>query len=294
MNYLSGSSMGFNLIELNPYAPRPFVFSEVALCLRDAISKAGYKCQYCVNSSGPYEWSIVLGAKEESAIFQSLNQERVILFNFEQLQSNSVLVTRNYLDFLLRYPVLDYHSKNIEFLSQGAPALEAGKHFELPIVPSTSLLFSEESKPEKYVDILFFGSSNDRRKKIIQELKDRGLRVECVAGAYAQELTPAIKRAKVILHIHFYETALIAPLRFLQPLACQIPILSEQSVATSATDWKQSGIQFVAYEDLVDRSIAFLNDPIGQHQSIELNNEFINKLNFSHSFHEALKAMAII
>jgi hypothetical protein len=52
MNAPPTSALVVNVVELNPHAPRPVVFSEAALCLRDAIRAAGFRSEVCVNRSG--------------------------------------------------------------------------------------------------------------------------------------------------------------------------------------------------------------------------------------------------
>ncbi len=285
--------LGFNIIELNPYHPRPYVFSEVALCLRDSILQAGYACSVHHNQVGPYEWSIVLGANVDSSILWALDHQHTILFNFEQLESNSSLITEEYIELLRSYPVFDYHLNNIRFLSKKSVSGDHKGHFEMPIVPSISPFVNHESSSPKDIDVLFFGTPSPRREKVIQQLQKCGLVVKTIAGAYAHELTPTIRRAKLVLHIHFYDTALVTPLRFIQPIAQGLPIVSEKSVQTELSNWQKSGVYFAPYDELVDQCLKVLADPLHQQISQQKNVAFIQTLPFAKAFQSALEHLNI-
>ena len=62
MNAAPPIRLTVNVVELNPYAPRPYVFTEAALCLRDSIRSAGFASDQRVNEADPRALSIVLGA----------------------------------------------------------------------------------------------------------------------------------------------------------------------------------------------------------------------------------------
>ena len=92
--------------------------------------------------------------------------------------------------------------------------------------------------------MLFFGSLNPRRERLIEDLRAAGLSVELVVGSFAEELTPAIKRARLVLHAHFYASGLFPVTRVLQPVVQGVPIVCEKSVFAELSDWSQSGILF--------------------------------------------------
>jgi hypothetical protein len=48
-----GAPPHIGVVELNPHWPRPFVFSEIALCLRDQFLAAGYEAEHLVNEIDP-------------------------------------------------------------------------------------------------------------------------------------------------------------------------------------------------------------------------------------------------
>ena len=191
---MSAARPAIHVVEKNPYLPQPFVFTEVALCLRDAIRAAGYDSEHLINRIDPAAYSIVLGGSPQLAReLPGLDAKRCAIFNFEQLGSTSNIATPEYRRWLSQWLVLDYHSSNVEFLKhENGPNQLA---LELPLVPSKSLITRGDE--EKTTDVLFYGSMTERRAHVLRQLEAMGLKVEVVAGAYGVELAPAIRRAKL-------------------------------------------------------------------------------------------------
>lgn len=283
--------MKINVIEFNQYAPLPFVFSEAALCLRDSIRLAGYSCELLFNSvdvADTNDYSIVLGARSGEPRLSKLNPSRIILFNFEQLNSSSALVNEAYIAWLQQNIVFDYHSSNVEFLKTINPG---GSFHEIPMVPSFSLIPEFQSCPAQTSDVLFVGSKSKRRLEIIDTLNSVGIHAKSIQGAYGTALTSAILGTKIILNVHFYETKLFPALRVLQPVLLGIPIVSETSVFSANGNWSRSGIKFADYSDIVGACADLLNATSEQLQNVRQSLHFISTLEFTKLFRTAMGAV---
>jgi hypothetical protein len=277
------------VVELNPYAPRPFVLTEAAICIRDAIRGAGYAAEHVANQIVPGQPSLVLNPLPSAVpAGMVLDRRTSAVFNFEQLVGTTVLAGPDYRRWLRDRLVLDYHSSNVELLRrENGPQQLA---FEVPMVPSTSLAQPLAEPVEKSVDVLFFGTPSPRRDAVLEGLRAAGLSVEMVAGAYANELAPAVLRARLVLHVHFYESALFPVVRFLQPVARGIPIVCEASVFSGLTDWSDSGVLFAPYDDLVAACQALLNSPEEQRERGERVRAFARTIDFATPFHAVAEA----
>jgi hypothetical protein len=284
---MHAAQLPINVVEKNPYLPQPFVFTEVAICLRDAIRATGRPSEHLVNRIAPEAFSIVLGG---TPAFQQelahMDPARCAIFNFEQLGSSSALASLDYRRWLADWLVLDYHGGNVEFLKrENGPGQLA---FELPLVPSASLV---TSGPEtKSVDVLFYGTMSERRAQVLHELEAMGLTVETVAGAYAHELAPAVRRAKLVLHVHFYETRLFPVARVLQPVAMGVPIVCETSVFSELNDWSHSGIVFADYAHLAETCRDLLAAPERMTKRAAMNGEFARHMDFAAPFERVARA----
>jgi hypothetical protein len=288
---VSGPLQGLTIqvVELNPYAPRPFVLTEAAICIRDAIRAAGYAAEHVANQIEPGQPALVLNPLPSAVpAGMVLDRRGSAVFNFEQLVGTTVLAGPDYRRWLRDRLVLDYHSSNVELLRrENGPQQQA---FEVPMVPTASLALPLPEPDEKSVDVQFFGTPSPRREAVLEGLRAAGLSVEMVAGAYAQELAPAVLRARLVLHVHFYESALFPVVRFLQPVARGIPIVCEASVFSGLTDWSGSGVLFAPYEQLVAACVALLRSPQEQRERGERARAFARTIDFATPFHSAARA----
>ena len=76
-------------------------------------------------------------------------------------------------------------------------------------------------------DVLFYGSFNARRQKILDALRDRGLTVKAVFGVFGADLDQLIARSKVVINIHFYDNGRLEMIRLFDLLANGRTIVSE-------------------------------------------------------------------
>lgn len=265
------------IVELNPYTPRPFVFTEVAVCLRDSIQLAGFKTNYLINQIDPTSLSIILGGTPDAiSKLSNIDPERCAIVNLEQLGSSSQMANEEYIRWLSKWKVIEYHNKNVEYLKKinGDSQWVA----EIPIVPSPNLITTGNELPS--TDVLFYGTPSPRRETVLKEIESLGLKVERVIGAYGLELASAIRRSKIVLHVHFYETKLCPVTRMLQPAMMGVPIVCESSFFSPLNDWSQSGIILSDYNNLAKTCFDLINDPAKQKLSVDSVKTFCKNLDF--------------
>ena len=249
-----------NLVEVRPNKTEPYVFTDLAITFKDVLISIGVDARHVVDTLPSNGINVVIGwtADWVSANKGKLPKKRTILYNAEQLGSESDLVKNDYVDTLLNYIVADYSFLNKETL------VGYGKDPEeviiLPVVPTPSVRYKVAPATEGAYDIVFFGSSNERRNKMLDQLREDGMSAGHVSG-FSQKLAPYIKAAKIVLHVHYYSTNMFPAIRFLQPLAYGIPIVCERSVLPRDQGWDESGIVFVDYEDIPTECKKLLDDP---------------------------------
>jgi hypothetical protein len=279
-----------NVVELNPHAPRPFVFTEIALCLRDSIRAAGYPSSLYINFTDSAAVSLVLGALPPLlGPLEQLDPARTVIVNFEQLASGSSIASAEYKQWLANWVVADYHCENIGYLK--AANGERQRALELPIVPGPSLVHRPDPPIDKSVDVLFYGTPSERRSEIIRRLQAAGLTVETIAGAYAQELAPAIQRARIVLHVHFYETGLFPIARLLAPIANEVAVVCEDSVFSPRSDWSGSGIVFAAYDEIVPACLKLLESDESRRVCAQRARQFAGQMDFKTPLEQILQAL---
>ena len=146
-------------------------FDEVALALCAAFGALGHSASIVRDPAQLAGTTIVLGAnlllRRPRVRFPA--SARLILFKLEQITPNSPWIGEGYLALLKQYPVWDYSPRNIVELSQlGIAAVHCGIGYmpELTRIP----------RAEQDVDVLFIGSTNARRLKVLNEIAARAPR----------------------------------------------------------------------------------------------------------------------
>jgi hypothetical protein len=173
-----------------------------------------------------------------------------ILYNFEQIVVDSPIMTGDYLHLLRTHPVWDYSQSNIRALAAlGITAAYAP-------VTYTPCLTRIQPAPVHDVDVLFYGSLNERRRAVLSQCRDRGLKVQVLFGVYGTQRDAWIARSKIVLNVHFYSSRLFEIVRMSYLLANQVPVVCE----TGIDDQFLEGICFAEYQELADACQRLVSD----------------------------------
>ena len=142
--------------------------------------------------------------------------------------------------------VWDYDEYNVEILKLIRPDIKFH-----PLKPCKELNVGSKQKD---IDVLFYGSlAIERRKKILDELKEHNINVVIANGKWGDELNDFIARAKICLNIHFFEkTALQEQARLIKWVSSNSTIVSEISRKNYL------GVHEVPYNELVNECLKIL------------------------------------
>jgi hypothetical protein len=179
-----------------------------------------------------------------------------ILYNLEQIQDGSSWLQPAFLELLSRYAVWDYSQQNIDRLAEKGIA----KVVHLPIGYAPPLQRIETRKDED-IDVLFVGSINDRRQKILGALEKKGLRVHRAVGVYGAARDALVARAKVVLNLHYYEAKVFEVVRVSYLLANRRFVISEEGAPSEDEASLRQGLVFAPYEKLVETCCDWLAKP---------------------------------
>jgi len=198
---------------------------------------------------------IVLGPQLLPPSAPALLPESSILFNLEQVDRKSPWMNESYLALLRQRPVLDYSVRNQVALA----AIGAG-HARLLSVGYASGLARVRHAVEKDIDVLFYGSLNERRGAILDELRRLGVKVVSLFDVYGAERDEAIGRAKIVLNVHFYEAAIFESVRVSFLLANGACVLSEGDERDPDLEPFLGGLAVEPYQGLVRRCLSLLGN----------------------------------
>ena len=148
----------------------------------------------------------------------------------------------------------DYSAENARRLTAlGAPSVS---YVPLGFVPELLRIPAQGED----IDVLFYGSGNPRRHKILEALRARGLRVVALFGAYGEERDRAIARAKVVLNMHFYEAKIFEIVRVAYLLTNGKAVVAEAGPDTDIEADLRETVCGVPYDGLVDACVELVRD----------------------------------
>ena len=229
-------------------------FREVGETLQGAASALGHDAVLTTELSLPGRRHIVLG----SNLLAGMGVRPApgsILYNLEQVQAGSSWMRPQLLELFREFPVWDYSARNVDrWVELGVPrprCVPIGTIPEMTRIPSRAA----------EIDVLFYGSMNERRQKIIDALRARGVRVEAVFGAYGAPRDHLISVSRLILNLHYYEARVFEIVRVSYLLANRRAVVSERGADPQEEAEFEPGVAFAAYAELVDRCVDLLARP---------------------------------
>jgi hypothetical protein len=234
------------------------IFDDTIRVLRSALGDLGYPCSVQKNHLKAQAINIVVGSvvfAAKSGFLDYLKQQPYVLYQFEQLDYNygHINAYPEYLDIIRSADqIFEYSPSGMHYLSQTGMG---GKIAYLPPSFHRSLeSFRPDENPD--IDVLFFGSFSDRRNKILNELRSRGLKVVHAFGVYGRELVHHMKRAKIIINIHCVDgISTLETVRISLALANRCFVISE----IGDHNPYGAGVVYADYDNLVSTCIEYLN-----------------------------------
>lgn len=223
-------------------------FDDIAESLHDAFIELGHECGLTFVRPPDDENVIILGAN----LLTEYVPEHWIIYNLEQLTDGSPWMTSWYMNLLKKYPVWDYCQSNLECLEKGK-LLPVGYMPCLTRIPDLTAELYFNGQP---LDILFYGSQNERRMKIYDQLK-HVCNCHWAFGVYGDKRDDLIAHAKVVVNVHFYESKLFEIVRCSYLLANSKCIVSETGVGG---DEFRNCIAFADYDNIPSVCLALVKD----------------------------------
>ena len=166
--------------------------------------------------------------------------------NLEQLGLGGAAVGAEYLKLLGGSAVIDYDAANVGSYTVHVDDVPLISFAHAPYLVTDALPI--EQRP---IDLLFFGSVNERRAKIISEVEASGLSVTRLSHPlFGPERDELIRQSKAVFNCHFYETARFEQARAFQCLSLGTPVISERTSATQPPAQFEDSIFWVAGSEI--------------------------------------------
>jgi hypothetical protein len=237
-----------------PSYPHSEATREVAESIHYALQAMGYDSILTSRTDCPDRRHIVLCANLLPLYPVPLAPDS-ILYNLDQVCLDSPWFPPVLFELFRQYQLWDYSQRNIEELAE--VGIRGARHLPIGYVPQlTRIPLAEED-----IDVLFYGSVNERRSRVLTALRDRGLKTEVVFGVYGPQRDRLIARSRIVLNLHYYEAKVFEAVRVSYLLANHRFVVSERGSDEAEEAAFSSGVVFADYDELVNACVAYLARP---------------------------------
>lgn len=150
-----------------------------------------------------------------------------VAYQMEQSVSSRWL-TKEYLSTLENsFAILDYSTTNIKKLTD--MGLSPRQFFYLPVGPLPGYEQAAGSRTEYEYDVIFYGDINNSRRQAFLGALEKVCRVKVVGDLFGVGLYEELRKAKLVVNIHYYEGALLETTRLWECLSLGKFVVSERS-----------------------------------------------------------------
>ncbi len=229
-------------------------FREVAETLQFGLRSIGHTAHIQENVIDAAATNILLGTHLLSPQDALMVPPGSVLYNLEQLGGPSL--PRQFYQVALQHQVWDYSLQNIRKWTAMNSAYRP-IHVPLGYVPELSRI---QTVPTPDIDVLFYGSLNERRNRIVKALKAAGARVHTAFGIYGKERDDLIARSKIVLNVHFYDAKIFEIVRVSYLLANSKAVVTECCSSTEIDEGLADSVLACPYNSLVEACLLLLQD----------------------------------
>jgi hypothetical protein len=232
-----------------------YAFLELGELLYFSLQELGHDVSFGFNNMEPSASNVLIGCHLLDPSFIAQIPASTIILNTEQVYGETDW-NKPIFAWAKHFQIWDYSPKNITKFNQ----LGIDRTKLLKIGFQRELARLDSSTP-KEIDVLFYGSVNERRKVILDRLEAKGLKVKVLFGVYGKDRDEWIERSKVVLNHHYYESQIFEIVRVFYLLTNSVAVVGEVNEATSIDAMYQDGILAARYEDLVDSCVELVRNP---------------------------------
>lgn len=266
--------------------PHSEAFREVAQTLQAAAQTLGHDAVVTPQANLRGRTTIVLGPNLLARFPQPL-PPTAILYNLEQA-GDGPWFEPAVLQLFKKHAVWDYSERNARnLMAMGVPRPR--------VVPIGWHPVLERIKPaaREDIDVLFYGSTNPRRLRILEALSKAGARVEAAFGVYGAARDKLISRAKVVLNLHYFEAKVFEIVRVSYLLANGRAVVSERGAAPEEEKPFDGAVRFARYDELVEACLELVKKPAARRELGENGRSVMRARPAARYLKEALWASAL-
>lgn len=252
-----GESSSLTNIEITIVQPDNYLhslaFAEIMESLAYGFQALGYHVHLTRNHVSTDMPTVILGANLLSAEILSRLPSHAIIYNLEQIGEHCDWVTQEWLFAIGDKILWDYSLLNIQ---QWTARGHSAHYVPIGYTPRLSRM---NRNGVKDIDVVFYGSLNDRRIAVLEALKKNNLIVASLTGVYGTARDEVIARSKLALNIHFYVPNIFEIVRISYLISNHVPVLSERNADTYISPEWEDLADWAHYDMLVPRCLDLLH-----------------------------------
>ena len=234
-----------------------YTLDDIILTLYYALKRLGHQVNILFQNMSSNSKNIIFGAHFEPQRFLKLNK-KCIIFNTEQLSAdNCPWATQDYYELLRSCTVWDYSLRNIKFIKDVVGVKDA-IYVMLGYVPEMTRLRQDYKKIN---DVLFYGCINNRRKLILDKIKNLGISISSEFGVFSAKRDLCIAQSRSIINIHSYQPSVLELPRLGYLWANHCAVISENNTDTEIPIGLEDACIYAPYENLVETVEKAIHDP---------------------------------
>jgi hypothetical protein len=170
-----------------------------------------------------------------------------VFLNLEQLGEGGAKVSADYLNLLRISHAIDYDERNLTAYGRD-PSQVPVISFQWAPYLSAAIALPIEERP---IDLLFFGSVNERRQRLIKRIEACGWNVSRFDHPlYGDERDQFIRQSKAVFNCHFYETSRFEQARAFHTLSLGTALISERTALTLPPAAFEDAVTWVTEDNL--------------------------------------------
>lgn len=233
-------------------------FDEIALALVAGLRRLGFDVEPTRTCRQGTARVLVLAPHLQSLQDLAELDRDAILYTWEPMGwSHVAFMTPELTGLMTEFVVWDYSQNNVgTWKTLGAQRVS---HVPLAYEPALERL-TPSTMPQD-VDVLFYGSVNERRKVVLLELLERGVRVQVLFGVYGRERDAWINRSRLVLNLHAHDGQILELPRLAYLWSNRVPVVAEVNPDTEDSLGMTSAMLTAPYAGVVDRVTEVLADP---------------------------------
>lgn len=283
-------------------------FFEIAMSFASAFKSLGHELFVTTNADDCDGKTLVFGAHLITKMGGEIDGDYIICQTEQLGAGGSLFVDEAYLELLKRLPVWDYSLNNIVVLEnhgivakhvpigyskcmsniktgRSAAQIGGGKNGKQRVdFAEWSGIYPPVGPDGKFVqdvDVTFYGSVNDRRNKILEELRrieidGKPIIVASFLG-YGGFRDKIIARSKIVLNMHYYDSAIFEIFRCSHLFANKRCLVSEMGKDASLEDAYYDTGGFTEYDNLINRCVELLNDEGERNEVANIGHDIFKK-----------------